>query len=270
MVALSCARRFRRQAAEGESPRLVVKFDLENDPLEAQPRFLAGLVSTRKKMEGSHERLTTRAIEDDFQNIQSMTDPQMRLASEGSAELEKLPVVLDGEGQGSPGYIRARLLAEKARAPLGLVIVDYMELVEGEGRTKTEEVMSAMRGLHFIARDLRVPVIVLSQTNRNQTSRMNGEPYLSDLSWGDALAKYSKMVVMPFNPFVHWQQTGEEGPEPPEDDFDLWVRKNKGPQGLHSLKIDRDVPMLYDPQDPVYGDGRQAAPAPRPSKSTPF
>lgn len=253
MIALACAKRFSRQSES----KLVVKFDLENSALEAQPRLLAGLASAKEVMNGSNMGLTTRAIEDHLQNNRSLTDPEMQLASEGNDELKELPIVLDTEGQGSPTYIRARLLAESARAELGLVIVDYMELVEGEGRTKTEEVMNAMRELHFIARDLEVPLLLLSQTNRNQTSRDAGEPHLSDLSWGDALAKYAKMVIMPFYPYVHWQQTGQTGPEPAREDYNLWVRKNKGPQGLCSLRIDSEVPLLYDPQDPEYTNTNQ-------------
>lgn len=81
--------------------------------------------------------------------------------------------------------IRARARRLKAREGLGLVVVDYLQLMSGSGRRNMEsrqvEVSEISRGLKILARELDVPVIALSQLSRNLEGRSDKRPQLADL-----------------------------------------------------------------------------------------
>jgi len=80
--------------------------------------------------------------------------------------------------------MRTKARREAHNNPLGLIIIDYLQLMQGSGRSdgnRVQEVSEISRGLKLIARELNVPVIALSQLSRTVESRPDKKPMLSDL-----------------------------------------------------------------------------------------
>jgi replicative DNA helicase len=82
----------------------------------------------------------------------------------------------------------------KARTGLGLVIVDYIQLVQGRGANRYEELRQVAYGLKALAKDLSVPVIVLAQLNRGVESRDSKRPHSSDLRDSGAIEEAADIV----------------------------------------------------------------------------
>lgn len=91
-------------------------------------------------------------------------------------------------------HIRAECAATKARNGLDLVMVDYVQLVQGRGANRYEELRQVAYGLKAIAKDLAVPVIVLAQLNRGVESRPDKRPYISDLRDSGAIEEAADII----------------------------------------------------------------------------
>jgi replicative DNA helicase len=125
-------------------------------------------------------------------------DDRQRYAS-ALAELDSLPVFFEDSASSSIPAIHAAIRAKRLETPIGLVIVDYLQLLESVGKkhdNRTIEVGSFSRGLKLMAGDLKVPVIALSQLNRASEDR--AEPELRDLRESGSLEQDANTVV-----FIH-------------------------------------------------------------------
>jgi replicative DNA helicase len=100
-------------------------------------------------------------------------------AGEGA---EPLPLVIDDERPVTLRALRSKSLRLKAEGKLGLLVVDYLQMMEADvrGRNRAEEVAEISRGLKALARDLEVPVMALAQLNR-ESERAEREPKAHDL-----------------------------------------------------------------------------------------
>lgn len=105
----------------------------------------------------------------------------------------------DSEGVGL-GEMRTKCRRLKSREGLDLLIVDYIQLMEGAtGRreeSRVQEISAISRGLKMLARDLEVPVIVVSQLNRAPDARNDKRPMLSDLRESGAIEQDADLVLM--------------------------------------------------------------------------
>ena len=123
-----------------------------------------------------------------------------------------------------------RLLAEHG---LDLLVVDYIQLMQGRGRfeNRTLEVASISRSLKGLAKELNVPVIVISQLSRGPESRSDHRPLLSDLRESGALEQDADVVVLLFRPDLYPDVKAED-----ENIAELNVAKQRnGPVGLVRL-----------------------------------
>jgi replicative DNA helicase len=94
------------------------------------------------------------------------------------------------------GHIRMRLRRIKRKHGLGLVVVDYLQLMKGEGENRTQEVGSLSRGLKAIAKEFAVPVIAVAQINRGVEGRTDKRPMLSDLRESGDIENDADVVLM--------------------------------------------------------------------------
>ncbi|MBT1630432.1 replicative DNA helicase [Curtobacterium flaccumfaciens] len=103
------------------------------------------------------------------------------------------------DDRSSVGLAEIRQHARQVQHDGGLsgIVVDYLQLMEGTSGSPRHEVVAAFsRGLKVLARDLHVPVIALSQLNRNSESSLSGEPKLSDLRESGAIEQDADLVVL--------------------------------------------------------------------------
>jgi len=118
--------------------------------------------------------------------------------SEAMGELSEAPIYIDD----TPGLSVLEMRTKARRAmhdhPLGLIIVDYLQLMQGSGRSdgnRVQEVSEISRGLKLIARELNVPVIALSQLSRSVESRSPQIPQLADLRESGSIEQDADIVM---------------------------------------------------------------------------
>ena len=120
----------------------------------------------------------------------------------------------DSEGV-SVGEMRSKTRRLKSREGLDLVIVDYIQLMEGTGHRRDEnrvqELSTISRGLKMLARDLEVPIICVSQLNRAPDARNDKRPMLSDLRESGAIEQDADLVLMIYRDDYYNPDSEEKG-----------------------------------------------------------
>ncbi len=91
-------------------------------------------------------------------------------------------------------HLRAETFALKARAGLGLILVDYVQLVTAPGKNRYEQLRDVAYGLKALAKDLEVPIIALAQLNRGVESRDHKRPHPSDLRDSGAIEEAADII----------------------------------------------------------------------------
>ncbi|AGA72955.1 MULTISPECIES: replicative DNA helicase [Pseudomonas] len=104
---------------------------------------------------------------------------------------------------------------------MGLVVIDYLGLMEGEGKGRTEDVTAMSRQIKLLARELSCPVIVLSQLNRGCEARPDKRPVLSDLRESGAIEQDADIVMFVYRDEVYHPNTQDKGIG------EILIRKNR-------------------------------------------
>ena len=108
----------------------------------------------------------------------SLEDPDWTRLNEGADELARLPIQVSDE----PALTLRGIMSKARRVPgVKLIVLDYLQLSEGDGETRTAQVGSISRGLKKLAKQLGCAVLALSQLNRKVDERPSKRPQLSDL-----------------------------------------------------------------------------------------
>lgn len=119
----------------------------------------------------------------------------------------------DSEGM-SVAEMRTKARRLKSRSGLDLVIVDYIQLMEGSrtrrDENRVQELSTISRSLKMLARDLEVPVICISQLNRGPDSRTDKRPMLSDLRESGAIEQDADLVLMIYRDEYYNPESSEE------------------------------------------------------------
>jgi replicative DNA helicase len=170
-------------------------------------------------LEMSKEQLVDRMLADasgvDAWNIRTgnLSDDDFSKLSEAMGEMAEAPIYLDD----TPGLtvLEMRTKARRAAhdAPLGLIIIDYLQLMQGSGRdssNRVQEVSEISRGLKLIARELNVPVIALSQLSRSVENRSPQIPQLSDLRESGSIEQDADIVMFIYREAYYNPETERE------------------------------------------------------------
>ncbi|HDK45140.1 MAG TPA: replicative DNA helicase [Actinobacteria bacterium] len=113
-----------------------------------------------------------------------------------ASKMYQVPVYIDDSGQLTVTDIRAKSRRLKRAHGLDLVIVDYLQLMQGSNReNRQQEIAEISRSLKNLARELEVPVIAVSQLNRGLESREDKRPRLGDLRESGAIEQDSDLVM---------------------------------------------------------------------------
>lgn len=155
-------------------------------------------------LEMSKEQLVDRMLADaaavDAWNIRTgnLSDDDFERISQAMGEMAEAPLFIDD----TPGLtvleMRTKARRQAHTHPLGLIIVDYLQLMQGSGRSdgnRVQEVSEISRGLKLIARELNVPVIALSQLSRSVETRSPQVPQLSDLRESGSIEQDADIVA---------------------------------------------------------------------------
>jgi replicative DNA helicase len=192
-------------------------------------------------LEMGHLELTQRLLASEAEvNGQSLQNGRIRTqdwAKIGTAvtRLSQAPIFIDDNPNVTVMDIRARARRlKKAEGDLGLVVIDYLQLMTGRGRfeNRQTEVADISRQLKILARELEVPVMALSQLSRNLESRTDKTPQLSDLRESGSLEQDADVVM-----FIYREsEYNDEVPIDRADDALVEVAKHRnGPTGKANL-----------------------------------
>jgi replicative DNA helicase len=172
----------------------VAFFSLEMSADELASRVLSTATQT-----SSHKMRTGDLQESEFTRIAAAV-----------RELETIPLYIDDTPGISINAIRSRARRLKRSKGLGLVVIDYIQLIGGTGDKKSEgnrvqEVSEISRGLKILAKELKIPVIALSQLNRSVESREDKQPQMSDLRESGSIEQDADIVMFVFrqNYYIH-------------------------------------------------------------------
>ncbi|HXA65019.1 MAG TPA: replicative DNA helicase [Bryobacteraceae bacterium] len=166
-------------------------------------------------LEMSRESLLTRMIcagarvdQQKFRAGYLNQDERRRLAKTAS-ELVQAPLFIDDTSGTHMMDIHAKLRRLKAEHGLSLVVIDYLQLMSGRGRyeNRNQEISTISRGLKLLAKDLKVPMLVLSQLNRAPETRPGDHrPQLSDLRESGSIEQDADLVAFIFREEVYKQE----------------------------------------------------------------
>ena len=127
-----------------------------------------------------------------------ITDQQYKRLQEEAAKLYETPIYVDDTPGISITQLRAKCRRLKQKHGISMVVVDYLQLMSGGGRfeSRQQEISAISRGLKSIARELSVPVIALSQLNRDVENRDDHRPRMSDLRESGAIEQDADVIIL--------------------------------------------------------------------------
>ncbi|MEE9288664.1 MAG: replicative DNA helicase [Bacteroidota bacterium] len=134
--------------------------------------------------------------------------------------------------------LRAKARRLKAEHDVGLVIVDYLQLMQGprNAETREREISAISRSLKALSKELNIPVIALSQLSRAIEARSSKRPLLSDLRESGAIEQDSDVVLFVHRPEMYGEEFLEDGQTPAEGIAEIIVGKQRnGPTGKVQL-----------------------------------
>ena len=166
--------------------------------------------------------------------------------------LSEIPIFIDDSSAISVLEMKAKCRRLKKKGELGLVIVDYMQLIHGRRSAESRqlEMSEISRALKGLAKDLDIPVMALSQLNRKVEDRPNKRPQLADLRESGAIEQDADVIVFIYRDEVYNPQSEEN-----QNTAEIIIGKQRnGPTGLFKLTflkeltrfenfIQEDVPM---------------------------
>jgi replicative DNA helicase len=191
-------------------------------------------------LEMSKEQLVDRMLADeagvDAWNIRTgnLSDDDFEKLSHAMGVLAEAPIYIDD----TPGMSVLEMRTKSRRAmhehPLGLIVVDYLQLMSGSsksfGDNRVQEISEISRGLKLIARELNVPVLALSQLSRSVESRNPPHPQLSDLRESGSIEQDADIVMFLYREDYYNPETDRQHVT------DVFVKKHRnGPTGTIEL-----------------------------------
>jgi len=177
--------------------------------------------------------------------------------------LGDLPIFIDDSSDISVLEMRAKCRRLKSEHGLGMVVVDYLQLVRGHGRTenRNQEISLIARSLKGMARELNVPVLALSQLSREVERRPDKRPMLSDLRESGSIEAEADLVMMLFRArYYNRDEEGEQASPPGQEwleETELNVAKHRnGPTGTVRLAFLRRYARFEDLAEEYEPSGR--------------
>jgi len=198
-------------AVSGIAKSGVLLFSLEQSKAELAERLLCihARVDGHKVRQGNLDEMDHHAL------------------LEASTELSQFPIYIDDAPGRTMSQIAAVSRRMKRQHDIGIVIIDYLQLIEAEDKNQPREqqISSITRRLKFLAKDLDIPVIALAQLNRGVEQREDKRPRLADLRESGAIEQDADVVM-----FLHRPEAYDPEDRPGEA-FVIVAKNRSGPIG---------------------------------------
>ena len=172
-----------------------------------------------------------------------LTDEEYTQYFVATGVLAEAPIYIDDTPGIRVSEIRAKCRRLKQeRNNLGLVVIDYLQLIEGNGKeSRQQEVSEISRNLKKLAKELKVPVIALSQLSRGVEQRQDKRPIMSDIRETGSIEQDADIVAFLYRDDYYRQEPDENGQVPevePNSTIEVIIEKNRsGPRGTVELNF---------------------------------
>jgi replicative DNA helicase len=217
------------EAVARKSGKGVLLFSLEQSNLELAERFLA---------------ITAKINGHDLRAGNLSEDQHMQLVK-ASDDLARLPLFIDDKPGRTMTQVAALARRLHRRSALGIIIIDYLQLIEPEDKNAPrEQIAGISRRLKFLAKELRVPVVALAQLNRGVELREDKRPRLADLRESGAIEQDADMVM-----FLHRPDAYDPEDRPGEAEI-IVAKHRSGPTGIIRLTWRKEF-MRFENYSPM-------------------
>jgi replicative DNA helicase len=175
----------------------------------------------------AHSLRTGRLTQDDWKRISSRCD-----------KLSTAPIFIDDTPSLGILEVRAKSRRMKAEKNIGMVIIDYLQLMQGPkgAENREKEIAAISRSMKGLAKELDIPVVLLSQLNRAVESRGNKRPLLSDLRESGAIEENADVVIFVYRPEFYGDVLMDDGKTSSSNLAEITIGKQRsGPTGSFYL-----------------------------------
>ncbi|OCG89381.1 DNA helicase [Xanthomonas euvesicatoria] len=221
-LAMNIAEHVAAQRAEsGQGSKVVLVFSMEMSADQLALRSIASIGQV------DANRLRRAQLEDE--DWAKVTSAIKRIN-------EEMTMLIDDTGALSPDVLRAKARRAKRDHPdLSLIVVDYLQLmqIQGSSENRATEIGEISRSLKALAKELKVPVIALSQLNRSVESRADKRPLMSDLRESGAIEQDADMIIFIYRDDYYNKDSQDKGIA------EIILSKSRsGPTGMVRLGFD--------------------------------
>ena len=207
-------------------------------------RAASGAVVGLFSLEMSADQLATRIIAE-VSGVPSneirrgeIDQDQFERIYHAARELESLPLYIDDTGGLSIGQLAARARRLKRQHGLGLLVIDYLQLLTGSGSKRqdgrVQEITEISMGLKTLAKELNVPVLALSQLSRQVEQRDDKRPQLSDLRESGSIEQDADAVLFIYREEYYLKRSE---PRPDSDAHAKWIADCDAARGIAEVII---------------------------------
>jgi replicative DNA helicase len=184
------------------------------------------------------ERFLCSISEIDSQKVRRglLSDSQYKKLANACAELSEAPIYIDDTSVLTPLELRAKARRLKSKHDIRCILVDYLQLMHmGSGRieSRQQEITTISRYIKALARELNIPIIVLSQLNRSPEGREGHRPRMSDLRESGSIEQDADVIML-----LHredYYKRNEENYEPNNTAELIIAKQRNGPTGTVKL-----------------------------------
>ncbi len=260
-IAFNAAQRLMRDKADGIGPDKSLGAGTAFFSLEMSADQLATRVLAETSGISGESLRMGKISQHDFRNL-----------ARAAAELEQLPLYIDDTPGLTIAALRTRARRLKRQRGIDLIIVDYLQLLSGSGRSseanRVQEISEISRGLKQLAKELHVPVIALSQLSRQVEQRENKRPVLSDLRESGSIEQDADLVLFVYREeyytnFSKPKEASLEAGDTPAEvaAFEDWQRAMSRVHGIAEVVVAKSrhgstgtVPVKFDAKITRFSD----------------
>lgn len=229
---------FAENVTEEEGVALVISLEMAAAQLVERTIARYGVIDTQRLRTGRLENNDWPRLTHAIQKLESQR-------------------LIIADDPGLANVARVRLAARKVKQRQGrldLIVIDYLQLMQGDGNSRNEDLGSITRALKLMARELGCPVILLSQLSRKVEERPNKRPLMSDLRESGAIEQDADVILMVYRDDYYHEDSPFKGLA------EILIRKQRmGPlgevfltfQGQHSRFLDADVHAVAEARNAV-------------------
>ncbi len=173
-----------------------------------------------------------------------LRDDDWERLTHSANRLAELPIFIDDSSAIGVLEMKAKCRRLLKRQDLGMIIVDYLQLLQGRRSAESRqlEISEISRGLKALAKDLNVPVLALSQLNRKVEDRPNKRPQLADLRESGAIEQDADVIV-----FIYRDEVYHPVSEENRNIAEIIVAKQRnGPTGYFKLTFLKEMTLFKD------------------------